>query len=128
MTGNLGDTPNPGPPADEAVAAMQDLPYQGRKRVTMHLVQTLSPEDQQEVIRVLQLPGRHTNDTVWLIVISAFAIVLVGSFLAIAASAFVRAAEATSVQMILTLFTTAAAFLAGLLSPSPLQGAGRGGG
>jgi hypothetical protein len=64
---------------------------------------------------------RRTANLLWTVVVCAFAVVLVGSFIALAASVFVPGAMETRAQMIMTLFTTVVGFLGGLFMPSPVE-------
>jgi len=68
-------------------------------------------------------PDRDVTDTIWLIIIVAFAIVLVGSFITLAASVVlpVSLKSDANPQIILTIFTTVTGFLAGLFTTSPFQ-------
>lgn len=76
-----------------------------------------------EQIDTVDMDAGATNGSVPLqitmIVISAFAIVLVGSFVTLAVSMFVTPSDPTSVQIILTMFTTVVGFLGGLFTPVP---------
>jgi hypothetical protein len=66
-------------------------------------------------------PSDGVRDRLWLIVIAAFAVVLVGSFITLAISVFVAPSSGgTSGQIILTMFTSVVGFLAGLFAPSPV--------
>ena len=66
-------------------------------------------------------PPRHIKEWLWLIVISSFAIVLVGSFATLAFAVVMgRAVDAAS-QTVLTMFTSVVGFLAGLFAPTPGQ-------
>ena len=67
-------------------------------------------------------PSVRVSDRIWLIAVGAFAAVLVGSFLTLAISMFVRVQDATSAQVMLTVFTAVLGFLAGLFTPSPIGG------
>ena len=67
-------------------------------------------------------PSGRVSDRIWLIAVCAFATVLVGSFLTLAISVFVRVQDATSAQVMLTVFTAVLGFLAGLFTPSPVTG------
>lgn len=68
-------------------------------------------------------PDRDVTDKIWLIIIVAFAIVLVGSFITLAASVVlpVSLKSDANPQIILTIFTTVTGFLAGLFTTSPFQ-------
>ncbi len=69
----------------------------------------------------LAAPNQVITDKIWLIVIIAFAAVLVGSFLTLALSTFLVPKNEVNLQILLTIFTTVTGFLAGLFSTSPLQ-------
>ncbi len=87
------------------------------------------PEDKRAEVaraisRVLPLPSDPIRDRIWLIIVSAFATVMVGTALALGVGVFITSTDATKqitrADTILTVFTTVVGFLAGLLSPSPL--------
>lgn len=68
-------------------------------------------------------PSSKALNAIWLIVISSFAFVMVGSAFVLGLSVFYTTVDATKQltksDTILTVFTTVVGFLAGLLSPSP---------
>ncbi len=99
--------------------AVDALPDTDKKTLVLHTAQLMSDADQQDVARELTHPNGGTTNYLWLIVISAFAIVLVGTFLTLAISVFVG--DGTSPELILTLFTSVVGFLAGLFTPSPVS-------
>ena len=68
----------------------------------------------------LSAPDQAITDKIWIIVITAFAVVLVGSFLTLAAGIILQIAS-SNLQVILTVFTTVTGFLAGLFTTSPFQ-------
>lgn len=73
-------------------------------------------------------PNPETRDKLWTIVISAFAIVLVGGFIALAVGVFVPIqAKGVKPELILTTFTSVVGFLAGLFTPSPVANSANGG-
>lgn len=65
------------------------------------------------------------NDAIWIIVICSFALVMLGSAYVLGSTVTTEirggAAYVTKSETILTVFSTVVAFLAGLLSPSPLK-------
>jgi hypothetical protein len=83
----------------------------------------MTPEDQQATINQagIRSPGQKSSDTLWFIVVFSFAIVLVGAFLCLAIGVLVlkKSAADAELQILLTVFTSAVAFLAGLLTPGP---------
>ena len=58
-------------------------------------------------------PRDRVRDAIWLIVVVSFAVVLVGAFVTIAA-------DGSKPDIVLTMFTSAVGFLAGLFVPSPV--------
>jgi hypothetical protein len=99
----------------ENMEDVQNLPEQEKKSLAATALDHLSTQDRKEVVQRFGVsgPAQEAADRIWRIIVTAFAIVLVGSFLALA-----PIATGTDDAM-LTVFTTAAGFLAGLLSPSP---------
>jgi uncharacterized membrane protein YozB (DUF420 family) len=83
----------------------------------------LDPKAKQEIADQagLRSPGQKASDRLWLIIVSGFAIVLVGAFLSLAIGVLVlnKSAADAALQILLTVFTSAVAFLAGLLTPGP---------
>jgi len=104
----------------ELEATIRTMSAGDRKRLVITAGQTLSAEDKRDVAQSLGLPApsRRVANTIWLIVVGAFALVLVGAFAAIAGSVYLG----KEVDTLLTVFTTVAAFLGGLLVPSPVAG------
>ena len=80
-----------------------------------------TPPDPQKA--GLQAPGLSTPDVIWYIVVIAFAVVMIGGAVALVAAIF----SGNQPEMLLTVFTTAAGYLACLLSPSPVQAKGTSG-
>jgi hypothetical protein len=74
----------------------------------------------------LEPPEGKVRDIIWLIVICGFVFVLVLSFLAIAFTVIYFPKEESARQIILTIFTSAVGFLAGLMAPSPVSKSGNG--
>lgn len=112
-------------------AVSQQLASQsaGEKAETLRgVISTLSPPEKEAMTKalsgVLAPPGDRTKDAIWLIVIGAFSLVLVGAALVLGLGVFSEISDATKqvtrTDTILTVFTTVVGFLAGLLSPSPL--------
>lgn len=85
-------------------------------------IKDLSADDRKIVsTNALSLLPDRTRDRIWMVVIWAFVTLIIGSFLALTASLFFpQVSNDARVQIILTVFTTAAAFLTGLLAPSPM--------
>lgn len=91
-------------------------------------LKTLEKQVVQQMPAPIPPPDPPTKNAIWVIVVCAFALVMVGAAWVLGHGLTVElkqdATYATRGDMILTVFTTAVGFLAGLLSPSPL---GRGG-
>ncbi|MBK8616997.1 MAG: hypothetical protein IPN96_07760 [Anaerolineales bacterium] len=67
-------------------------------------------------------PTSKITNSIWIIVISSFAAVMVFAALGLIVSMFLPpAAGGTSGQLILTVFTTVVGFMAGLFTPSPVE-------
>ena len=81
-------------------------------------VQSLPAEDQTDNAQQFR-PDRQVIDLVWIVIVISFALVLVGAFVTLALAVFTSGN--LSGDLLLTVFTTTAAFLAGLLVPSPTQ-------
>ena len=65
-------------------------------------------------------PTPRARDRLWLIVVTAFALVLVGGFITLALGVFLTPApNGVKPELILTTFTSVVGFLAGLFVPSP---------
>ena len=72
----------------------------------------------------LELPTPPANDRIWLLIVGAFALVMVGSAAVLGIGVFSQVLDATKQitksDTMLTVFTTVVGFLAGLLAPSPV--------
>jgi hypothetical protein len=75
--------------------------------------------------RAIPPPDTMTSNAIWLIVVGSFAIVMLGAAYVLGWGVFAKlddkAHYSANADMILTLFTTSVAFLAGLISPSPIN-------
>lgn len=102
-----------------------------QKRVALAAAKHLSASDIQDVAQQLNYPlgqpNAWTRDTLWLIVVGAFVLVLLGSVTVLAVTVFVAPASGgTSPQTILAVFTGVTGFLTGLFVPSPSARGGSG--
>ena|SRR5947209_9332311 len=88
------------------------------KQAVVKAMQSLTPQDRTDIARQFR-PGRQVTDLVWIIIVISFALILVGAFVTLAMAVFTYGK--LSGDLLLTIFTTAAAFLGGLLAPSPTQ-------
>jgi hypothetical protein len=94
-----------------ALAALKADPENTLKRLSAEAVSQLPP------------PDPPTANIIWLIIIAAFSIAMLYAVY-ILGSGVTHAAVASPItksDTILTIFTTTTAFLAGLLSPSPVK-------
>lgn len=102
---------------------VQQLPDEERKNVTKDLMGELSRQSRKEIFDKwgIGAPGEKTKDYLWTIVIIAFSIVLVGTFITLAIGAFQAPEQGaiTKPELVLTMFTSVVGFLAGLFVPSP---------
>jgi hypothetical protein len=126
---SMFETRSPNGAADEAAAAVEhtnaDAGLQGvrtqERQVTVEAFR--APRDLGPLDRRTAGPSRAVRDRIWTIVISAFAVVLVGSFLTLALpvirGAGQGAVDQTTSQIVLTVFTSVVGFLGGLFAPSP---------
>lgn len=99
------------PPAEQAKAikeAVDAMPEEQKKAVAKALVGVLKLD-------------QTTSNKVWLIIIRCFVTVMLGAAVVLSISVFAApVAGGTKPEIILTLFTTVTAFLAGLFAPSPV--------
>lgn len=103
----------------QAIAdTVNNLPENKKVETVANAVKDLTPEQQKAVAVILTPPSAETNDTIWLIVIGAFATVLVGVVVVMAIGWFLGKNFEPS---FLTIFTTVSAFLIGLFAQSPVK-------
>lgn len=86
---------------------------------------TLEKFKNEAIVATLPAPTGKLAGAIWLIIVGAFTFVLVAAavmlFDGLNTTLDSNATYAVKFETILTLFTTSAAFLAGLLSPSPIR-------
>jgi len=112
-------------------SAISSLPAGQKADAVKLAVSAQSPDEQAKIIKHLGGPAvgpatQKARDRVWLIVIIAFAIVLVGSFATLACGVFWSPGGSIKPELILTMFTSVVGFLAGLFTPSPVTGQDKG--
>lgn len=85
----------------------------------------LANETTKQLAPVIPPPDSNTSNAIWLIVICSFALVMIGAAYVLGVGVTSKldagAIYASKSDTILTVFTTVVAFLAGLLSPSPVK-------
>lgn len=88
-------------------------------------LKSLAKEATQSLPHTLPEPDGDTNNTIWLIVVISFSLVMLGAAFVLGAGVNTKleagASYVTKGETMLTVFTTVVAFLAGLLSPSPVK-------
>ncbi len=104
---------------------LEALPPDARAAAVADAVGALPDRQRDTVTAALGIhlpdPDQATANRLWLIIVSAFCLVMVGAMTVLAISVFAPGgAGAVMPETILTVFTMAASFLAGLLAPSPL--------
>jgi hypothetical protein len=105
--------------------ASQVLPEERRVDLARQITGALSPAKQEslaeEIQQGLKGPSQSVNDRLWLVVVSVFSFVLVGSFLTLAVGVFIPASGAVKIELVFAAFTSVVGFLAGLFAPSPMS-------
>lgn len=95
------------------------------KNRPVETLKSLAQDATQSLPRALEPPDSKTTNAIWVIVVLAFAVVMLGSAYVLGSTVTTKldagVTYVTKGETILTVFTTVVAFLAGLLSPSPLK-------
>ncbi|HLX39959.1 MAG TPA: hypothetical protein VKR42_05475 [Ktedonobacteraceae bacterium] len=105
-------------------AVLPNMSNEQKKEVAVKVLSPLPNDAKTEIAAQsgFPLPSREPTDIIWLVVIISFAVILIVVAGALVFGVIFLQRTADNVQIILTIFTTEVAFLAGLLSPSPMQG------
>ena len=125
MSQNMQLDHTPVPNKDEIIQAINDMSPHDKYSTLVEGLNQLTSKDKQAVVEQasagLRPPDGKTSDTLWLIIIFSFAIVLVGTFVSLAIGVLVldKSSANADLQILLTMFTGVVAFLAGLLTPGP---------
>jgi hypothetical protein len=100
--------------------SVDNLPESKKAETVANAAGNLTDEQKKEVAAsvTLQPPTTKINDYIWLIVISSFAVVLVGTATFIAIGWY---NGKTFESNLLLIFTTVSAFLIGLFAQSPVR-------
>ena len=102
----------------KAVTNIQALPSsKERIEAVTQMAETLTQDEKKAVSRAICIPTQPVVDVIWKMIVLAFALVLVGAFVTMALSVGFKGKLEDGT--LLTVFTTAAGFLGGLLIPSP---------
>ena len=109
------------PVAADPVAQIQDLSADTQTKVAIEAMRQLGVADQKDVVKQAGLPGpgQAVADKLWLMIVASFALVMIGSFMSMAIP--VLTSTTSPNQMLFTVFTTVAAFLIGIVTPSPIS-------
>ncbi len=105
--------------------AIQEMPQKDRVEGLKMLSEGLSEREKNELGRSLgiQTPTQKTTDFIWKVTILTFAFVLCGSFIVLAFGVFETVPENSSSlvsgDLMLSIFTAAVGFFAGVFAPSP---------
>jgi hypothetical protein len=110
---------------ESIVAQLTQPSLSGNVKAVVDALQKLDGPDKKTVELAvnggLLSPDRKTSNTVWLIIINAFSLVMIGAVSVLCISVFTPPVTGgTKSDTILTIFTTVTAFLAGLFAPSPV--------
>lgn len=104
------------------------LPLDEKVALATASLQSLPQEQKANVVaNVGVLPDQSTSNFVWRVIVCTFALGLVVAVLVVGSIALGLFKGTTDIQTMLTVFTTTAGFLAGLLSPSPVSPSPAGG-
>lgn len=101
------------------------LPAKTLNGLTVRLATELPEASQRELAQQLNVPTGEARNIVWLVVVISFAVVPVVAVLTLSIAIFMPKppgqGSIASAELVLTMFTSAVGFLAGLFVPSPTQ-------
>lgn len=101
----------------ETMDALKNKPEETLRSVALESTQSLP--------QLILEPSQTTSNIIWLIVISSFVLVMLWAAIVLGRGVDAKleagAIYVTKGETMLTVFTTVVAFLAGLLSPSPVK-------
>ncbi len=104
----------------QLLADLRDKPEETLKK--------LSADIADELPSPLPPPSDTITNTIWLIIVISFSLVMVGSALVLGVGVFSTIPKDSGLiskpDTLLTVFTTVVGFLAGLISPSPMSRGG----
>lgn len=95
----------------QAASAVRDAPVDAKVDVARAAMQELDQKARDELLE----PDQKVTNYIWKTIVVTFAVVLCGATAALVAAVFTTV-EAENMQMLLTIFTTAAGILAGFVS------------
>lgn len=111
-------------PDPQIAAQIKGYSWKDRLETARALGTEASEEEKKELIEAvsggaLPLPSSEANDKLWLTIIRVFSGVLGLTALVLSIGMFVDAKGSVKPELIFSLFTSVAGFLAGLLAPNP---------
>ncbi len=109
----------------EQHASLINASPEQRKQIAIQASQNLTAADKKDVAVQANFPQPSPGvaNVIWVAVVFAFIIILIGAAIMLGVGHFVAGVQTggTPTETILLLFTTAAAFLTGLLVKSPVD-------
>ena len=119
----LGKSLGAGKTSDVMRSVVDGMAPKAKTKMVAEAAAKLSEKERKTVAKSLGLepPNGKTRDTLWIIAVVSFAIVMVGAFLFIAFGIFADKPEnpVASGDLLLSIFTAAVGFFAGLFAPEP---------
>ncbi|MBK7934589.1 MAG: hypothetical protein KA956_12640 [Pyrinomonadaceae bacterium] len=126
-SGYIADLEQLNMPERQMVAAetVKTLGATEKKSTIVDATNSLSDTDKKEVAARIEAglpkPDGKTNNWIWILVVSAFVLVFVGTAASMVYSLLGEGEKAAAFDKLLIIFTTVVGFLVGLLSPSPVK-------
>jgi hypothetical protein len=107
---------------DAMMGKMDSLNTNQKKDLAVKTINDLSANDKNDVANRTGLgpPSKRPTDAIWLIIVIAFVFIAIISASSITYGVVFLQRTADNVQIVLTIFTTVAGFVVGLVSPSPI--------
>jgi len=106
-------------------ATLTNASPEQRKQLAIQASQNLTAADKKEVAAQADFPQPSPDvaNVIWVAVVFAFIVILIGAAIMLGVGHFVAGVQTggTPTETVLLLFTTAAAFLTGLLVKSPVD-------
>ncbi len=98
---------------------VRNLPQEQRRALALDAANALPADEKAAVAREISLPDAQVTNVIWVILVAAVALVLVGSAFSMA-WVYIQTGKLDAGAM-LTVFTTVMGFVAGLLIKSPVS-------
>jgi hypothetical protein len=110
--------------ADLLGTTLKELTPEDRQLVARVALQGLTTMQKQVAVQQaggLEPPAPGVSNIIWLLVITAFVLILLATSGSLIYGVIVLQRNADAVQVIVTIFTAAVGFLGGLLTPNPTR-------